>query len=452
MPLVSVDEATAHLTRESPFRSRSASRQQPRTRLVYVDWLRLLALVGVLIIHVCSVFDPFDAWHIQNPQRSRLAGEVIVLMAPWIMPLFMLLAGVSAWYSLGTRSNTRYIKERVARLLVPLILGTLLLVPPQVYLERRLNHQFAGSFWSFYPHFFDGIYPRGNLSWHHLWFLAHLFGYSLLALPLFRYWQTDRGRVQLRWLAKHCGGHAGLFLLALPLILERHVLWWVFPERHMLASDWSNHALLFVAYLYGFVLAGEPALGEAIDRHWRGALAIAIASTCLLLITTWIGLVPSHLPKPYALGYLSFWTLYALGAWASMAAILAAGRRWLRRSSSLLDVGRESGYAWYIVHQPVIVAIAYVVVGWKVGLTVKFVVLLATSLMGTLVVAELLRRTKVTRWAFGLRQASLPPRSVSRSKQAAAADVPSGVVSPGHRIGAPRLLGDPSTHRPTAER
>lgn len=174
----------------------------------------------------------------------------------------------------------------------------------------------------------------------------------------------------------------------------------------MLTSDWSNHALLFVAYLYGFILAGEPALGEAIDRHWRGALAIAMASTSLLVITTWIGLAPSHLPEPYALGYLSFWTLYALGAWASLAAILAAGRRWFGRSSSLLDVARESGYAWYIVHQPVIVAIAYVVVGWNVGLTVKFVVLLATSLIGTLVAAELLRRTEVTRWAFGLRQAT----------------------------------------------
>jgi peptidoglycan/LPS O-acetylase OafA/YrhL len=371
-------------------------------RLIYVDWLRVLAVIGVFVIHVASVFDPFDSWHIQNAERSRVVGEAVVLMAPWIMPLFMLLAGVSAWYSLRSRSNVRYLRERVTRLLIPLAIGTLLLVAPQVYLERRLKGQFTGSLWSFYPHFFDGIYPRGNLSWHHLWFLAHLFGYSVIALPLFRYWQSDRGRGQLQWLAQRCSGHSGLLLLALPLILERHLLWWVFPERHMLASDWSNHALLFVAYVYGFALAGEPALGAAIDRHWRSALTISVVATSLLVVTTWRGIIPARLPEPYALGYLSFWTLYAVGAWASMATVLAAGRRWLTRETALLAYGQRSGYAWYLVHQPVIVAIAFVVVRWQVGVPIKLIVLASTSLVGTLIAAELLGRTELTRRAFGL--------------------------------------------------
>jgi hypothetical protein len=327
-------------------------------------------------------------------------------MAPWIMPLFMLLAGVSAWYSLIGRTNARYLRERTTRLFIPLVVGTLLLVPPQVYLERRLKGEFTGSLWSFYPHFFDGIYPRGNLSWHHLWFLAHLFGYSLIALPLFRYWQTDRGSVQLRWLARRCRGHTGLLVLALPLVLERQLLWWVFRERHMLTSDWSNHAILFVAYVYGFALAGEPALGAAIDKHWRGALATALATTALLVISTWRGIIPAHLPEPYEPGYLAFWALYAVGAWASMAAVLAAGRRWLNHESAALEYGRRAAYAWYLVHQPVIVAIAFVLVGWHLGVPVKLLLLASASLLGTLIGAELLARIEVTRRVFGLSRAS----------------------------------------------
>ncbi|HEY7234778.1 MAG TPA: acyltransferase [Gemmatimonadaceae bacterium] len=399
-----VDGATVGLTPDARRRPVLQGRppRPPAPRLVYVDWLRVVALIGVFVIHVCSVFDPFDEWHIQNSERSRYVGEVIVLMAPWIMPLFMLLAGVSAWYSLLGRGNARYLRERVLRLLVPLIAGTLLLVPPQVYLERRLHGQFTGSLWAFYPHFFDGIYPRGNLSWHHLWFLAHLFGYSLIALPLFRYWQSDRGRGQLRWLARRCSGPAGLLWLALPLVLERHLLWWVFRERHMLTSDWSNHAVLFVAYVYGFALAGEPTLGAAIDKHWRGALATAILTTSLLVIGTWRGIVPAHLPEPYHPGYLAFWTLYAVGAWASMASVLAAGRRWLVRETPLVAYGRSAGYAWYLVHQPVIVAIAFVVVGWRAGVAVKLIVLAVASFLGTLIGGELLGRSEVMRRAFGL--------------------------------------------------
>lgn len=375
-------------------------------RLIYVDWLRVLAVVGVFVIHLCSPFDPWDEWHITNAQRIRLAGEVIVLMAPWIMPLFMLLAGVSAWYSLARRENTTYLRERVIRLLVPLVVGTLLLVPPQVYLERRFRGQFGGSFWAFYPHFFDGIYPRGNLSWHHLWFLAHLFGYSLLTLPLFRYWQREGGRAQLRRIARVCAGRAGLIWLALPLVLERHVLWWVFPERHMLTSDWSNHALLFVAYIYGFVLAGEPSVGSAIDRQWRGALGVAFVTTTLLVVGTWVGVLPAGLPEPYALGYLAFWTLYALGAWASMVAVLGAARCWLNRETRELAYGRSLGYGWYLVHQPVIVAVAYVVVRWQLSVPLKLAVLTILSLAGTLIATELLRRVPVTQRLLGLSPAA----------------------------------------------
>ena len=348
-------------------------------RLIYVDQLRMVVLASVFLVHVCQVFNPFDEWHIANAERSRLAGEVTVIMAPWVMPLFMLLAGVSAWYSLRRRSNNRYIRERVIRVLLPLVVGTLVLVPPQVYLERRLHGQFDRSFWQFLPHFFDGIYPTGNLSWHHLWFLGHLFGYSLLTLPLFRYLQGPAGSVQLRRLARLCGGPAGLIWLALPLILERQLLWGLFPERHMLTSDWSNHALLFVAYVYGFVLAGEARLGEAIDRQWPSASMLALASTLLLVVGSWVGLLPEHVPPPYTVAYLTLWALYALAAWAWMVTVLGLGRRWGRRDNGLVRYSRGVGYGWYLVHQPIIVALAFVVVQTRASVGAKFILLLMLS-------------------------------------------------------------------------
>lgn len=370
-------------------------------RLTYVDWLRVLAVTGVFVIHVCEVFNPWDEWHITNAARSRVVGEIVVLMAPWIMPLFMLLAGVSAWYSLRRRTNAEYLRERLLRVFLPLVVGTLLLVPPQVYLERRLRGQFDGTFWQFLPHFFDGIYPRGNLSWHHLWFLAHLFLYSIVALPLFRYWQRAEGRMPLRRIARVCAGPTGIFWLALPLVLERHVLWWLFPERHMLTSDWSNHALLFVAYLYGFLLAGERWLGEAIDAQWGRALGVAIVSTALLVAGTWVGLLPDRLPSAYTPGYLLFWTLYGVGAWAWIVSVLGIGRRLLRRETRVLRYGCNVGFAWYLVHQPAIVAVAFLVVQWQAPVFVKLTVLIVSAAAATIAGAELLLAVPFARRIFG---------------------------------------------------
>ena len=357
-------------------------------RAHYVDALRGGAIALVFLVHVAEVFNPWDEWHISNSERSRAIGEIAVLAAPWVMPLVMLLAGFGAWHSLRDRDNAGYLRERVLRLALPAVVGTLLLVPPQVYLERRLDGQFGGSLVAFLPHFFDGIYPRGNLSWHHLWFLAHLFVYSVIALPLFRLWQRNAGGRSLRWAARLSVAPGGILWLSIPLILERNVLWGLFPERHMLTSDWSNHALLFAAYVYGFVLAGSHWLGRSIDRQWRRALLFAIAGTSCLMVGAWNGLLPARVPPPYSLLYLAFWTLYAVCAWAWMVSLLGIGRRWLQTDSALVRYGRRAGYMFYILHQPIIVAVAYVVVQTRRAISVKFALTLTLSLVLTLVSVE----------------------------------------------------------------
>ena len=370
----------------------AAPRTSAGERLWYVDALRVYVVGLVFVIHVLEVFNPWDEWHITNAERSRVLGEVIVLMAPWIMPLVMLLAGVSAWYALPARDDKSYMRERTRRLLLPLVLGILLLVPPQVWLERRLRGQFDGSLLEFYPRFFDGIYPSGNFSWHHLWFLAHLYAYSLIALPLFRYLQRDEGAKVLARLGRLASGHTGLVWLAVPLVLERSLLWGLFPERQMLTSDWSNHALLFGAYVYGFVLAGAPPLRAAIDAHWKGALAIALVGTSALMLGTWHDVVPARLPPPYTLPYLVFWTLYACCAWAWMVALLGVARRWLDRPMPLVHRAAPSAYAWYALHQPVIVAFAYVIVAWNGSVVVKAAALFVASATATLLVTALVSR------------------------------------------------------------
>ena len=367
-------------------------RERNTRRLDYVDALRVGVIGLVFVVHVCEIFNPWDQWHITNADTSRVAGEIVVIAAPWIMPLIMLLAGINAWFSLQHRTNADYVRERVLRLLLPLAAGVLLLVPPQVYLERLARGQFHGSYIDFYPHFFDGIYPQGNLSWHHLWFLAHLFAYSLLALPLFRYWQRTGGRKTMHIAARLCGAPGGILWLSIPLIVERSTLWGFFPERHMLTADWSNHALLFVAYVYGFVLAGSPWLAGVIDSQWRRAFLVGALGSIALVVGTWRGAIPNRLPPPYSISYLAFWTMYAVCAWGWMVGMLGLGRRWLDREGPVVAYGRRVGYILYVVHQPIIVAVAFIVVRWSYSVPAKLSMIFVFSLVLSVGATEVLCR------------------------------------------------------------
>ncbi len=395
--------------------TRDAGRNAGRERNLTIDWLRVLGICAVVLIHVSEVFNPWDEWHVSNAERSPVAGEVVVFFAPWIMPLLMLLAGWSSWYALERRSPRQFAGERVRRLGLPLVLGTLLLVLPQVYLERRMRVQFAGSIVEFVPRFFDGVYPSGNLSWHHLWFLAHLLVYSLVALPLVRRWRTARGRAELARVARWCAGPFGLLWLAAPLVLERHVLWWLLPDRLALASDWANHAILLVAYLYGYMLAAEPSLGADVDRQWRNALVLAATLSAALWALAWRGALPGHLPAPYSAGYLAFWSLYGVGAWAWLVAILGLSRRCRWPGGAAFEWARARSYAWYLVHQPVVVAGAVLVVPTRLPVAAKFALLLALAVAGTVAATELLRRFAATRALLGL-----PARRGARAARAVA--------------------------------
>jgi hypothetical protein len=102
------------------------------------------------------------------------------------MPLMFVISGASLFFSVGKPG--KFLQDKVLRLLIPLIVGVFTHVAIAVYLERRTNYQFFGSFFEFYPQYFQGWYGEGgNFAWMglHLWYLLVLFVYSLLFLPLF---------------------------------------------------------------------------------------------------------------------------------------------------------------------------------------------------------------------------------------------------------------------------
>jgi hypothetical protein len=356
----------------------------------------------VFAIHVAEPFNPWDAWHIVSSVRSKWLGELAFFPAPWVMPLFMILAGESAWHALEKRSGSAYVRERLLRLGLPLVGGLLVLVPPQVYLERRLRGQFDGSFLEFYPRFFDGIYPCGNLSWHHLWFLVFLLAFAIVTLPLFQWLRAPRGRRVMARIGALCDAPGGLAWLLLPAIAIRVAIELLFPRIPPLAYDWSNRGLLLPAFVSGFVFAGEPRVRRAVDRYWRAALVIALVVSAGLCGWAWPGDVLSRLPLPRSIGGLLLWSAYACGAAAWVIALLGGARRHLTRKSRVLERASEMAYPFYVLHHGIIVAVAFAVVQSRQPLVTQFLVVALASLVATVVLCGIVASSGTLRVLLGL--------------------------------------------------
>ena len=375
-----------------------------RARRPDVDGLRVLAIAVVFLVHCAQIFSPWQDWHVQNAERSVWLGELTLFAWPWVMPIFMLLGGAGAWFSLGKRTDMEYLRERSLRLVLPGVVGTFLLIPPQIWIERLAQGRFSGSFFSFLPHFVDGFYPEGNLSSGHLWFLAYLYLYAVLTLPLLRWLRTPSSRLWLDRLGRTLSTRWRFILLPAALIAVTQIaLRSPFPQTLALVNDWANHALLVLAYLYGFILMAHEGLEEKLHNVWVSALPFALLGSLWIFGEAWTLVEPPFLPQGYTARYVLFWGAYSLAAWSWIVVLLGAARRFVRTRNPLLTWAAEGVFLFYVIHQTVIVLVAYPVVRGDGGLPWKFSAIATGSLIVTLVLVEGTKRWTPTRVLFGLR-------------------------------------------------
>jgi glucan biosynthesis protein C len=374
------------------------ARNNPRR--LDLDWLRVLAFGLLILFHSGMPFVSWG-WHMKNAEHSARLEIFMDFLHSWRLPLLFIVSGAAARLALGNRSAGAFALERLRRLGLPLVFGTLVIVPPQVYLERVRSGAFDGSYFAFYPHFFEGLYPAGNFSWHHLWYVAYVLVYSLVSLPLLVVLRRGRGQ---KWLARTTEflARPGALLLLMPLplviILALARDW---PETNRLFDDWYNLTISLMLFLYGYLIYSSEALLAAIERQRRAALAIGVL--CYLVKMALRAGGPAIPFLPIALSDLLF-------VFGIIFAIIGYAARYLRHGGPVLRYATEAVYPFYLLHQTVTVTLAYFITPWPLGVWPKYL-LVATGTFGVtwLLYEGLIRRSGVLRPCFGLKSTARPP-------------------------------------------
>jgi glucans biosynthesis protein C len=385
-------------------------------RLSELDLLRIAAFALLVLYHVGMFYVPWE-WHVKSPRLVPALEGVMSLSAPWRLALLFLISGAATARFTRRGTAAEHLRSRSTRLLLPLALGMLVIVPPQAWLQAVEQYGYPGNFFQFLLLYYTGYggfcKPVGGClvlpTWNHLWFLPYLWTYTVLWLLAQRFgWPGKRFGLRIG---------EGWRLLWMPLLLVatwRVLLVLRFPSTHNWVWDWFNHALYLSMFIIGAVWFGarrdrHRAWAAAARLRWPaliGALLALVGMRLLLEALGGFAALPEW-AKPIWLA------LGALRQWLPLVAALGFARVYFHnRDGPWLRKLTEAVFPLYIVHQTVIVVAGHYLarLGWPLVAEAALLVLLAFG--GGALLWVVARRVRWLRPWVGLHR-----RKLKRPKQ-----------------------------------
>ena len=363
-----------------------------------LDWLRVLVFGVLIFYHIGMLYVANWDYHYKSQYLSQPLEGLMLLVNQWRMPLLWVISGISIRFVLQKVSAFRFVTARSLRLLLPLLFGILVIVPPQLFVEMTGKGDLSISYWHFYQIFFDlnnpifdkyepGIFPHIDVN--HLWYLRELWTFSLLTLCLSPLLNSRIFQAGVDLLANKTGV-LGLYLLPLiPLIIVSMAL----PE--------DRGAIGFTFLLYGYLIGWNVVLWDQIKRHRRTFLSIAIASYIAILFAyffVWLNPVLKGMWWAEWLGLIAIFN-----AWSGVLALLGYAAVYLNKPSARLRYLNDAILPYYILHQTFIVVLAFLLSPMQLGPVFEPLIIIFGTFTGCIVSYEIIRRVTLLRPLFGLK-------------------------------------------------
>ncbi|MHA1525543.1 MAG: acyltransferase family protein [Promethearchaeota archaeon] len=355
-----------------------------------LDWLRILAIILLFFYHSAKVFDTAD-FHINNGERDFGLTIFVGIVTAFIMPLFFLLSGMSIFYSLRKREAGVFAKERIKRIIIPFIFGILFLLSIHSYFEAVHKWGVTSNFFEYYifRYFWLDLLRALTYFGYYLWYLLILFIFSIIGLPIFLYYRKEENHEKIEKLANFLKKPGAILLLGIPLVLSE-LITYALGLASAYYGGWQ-FASYFIIVIYGFLFASDEQFREIMEKN------VVICAIVALISTPLIGIM-------YAAGIIILVHVFvAIAGIAWLTLIIGLASKYLNKKHDKLNFLNENVLPFYILHQTIIVAIAFFIIGMEGIVIVKYLLLVAIAFPITLGLVLLVRTNNVTRYLFGMR-------------------------------------------------
>jgi glucan biosynthesis protein C len=371
------------------------------SRRYYIDWVRVLAFFLLIGFHCAMPFVNYP-WEVKNLDRSVPLTRLIWWLHQWRLPLLFFISGVGIHFSLQKRSVLSFAGERVVRLFIPLLFAMFFTIPLQVYFEKTQRGLVSGSYGHFYPTVWELVpYPKGSLTWSHMWFVVYLFVFCMLLLPVFGLFKVKAMADAKKGIASFFSQPMELISLSIPMMVYYFTLFLPFPEQGSLLDDWFLFIRSATFLFYGYLLGGSDCFWHTCERYRYRFLGAAAVCIIFLYQGYWWDL---ELPQVKDARLFTYGVVNSLHVWLLILSILGFAKKHLDFSNRFLRYATEAVYPFYILHQTLIVAFGFYVVQWPLSIWIKLpllVILTTASLL--LLYGLLIRPFRLTRILYGMK-------------------------------------------------
>jgi len=358
------------------------------SRMMFIDNLRVFLTILVILLHLAITYGSDGSWFYAERPTTELAGIILTLFTVlcqfFFMGLFFLISGYFVPGSVDRKGSGKYIKDRLVRLGIPLVLFSLLVSPFTEYFKSLTVYQTnPGNFVSFTMAYWKG----GEYAPGPLWFVEVLLVFSLVyvlgrAILDLAKRAIANGRSESTAPAttiKKPLTHAWILafiLIVAPLNYIVRIFSPIGEEwEHIQLAFMPQYMLMFPIGILAYRRGWLPDLPAGIRKVWSTIAILGMLSLPVIMVST--GITEGN---NAVLGGLN-WQSAVLSIWepiycAAMSILLInVFQRRFNIQGALSRIMSQNAYSVYIIHPLVIIPGAYLLRGVALDPLLKWVLI-----------------------------------------------------------------------------
>lgn len=353
-------------------------------RMLFLNNIKVFLTVLVVTHHTAITYGALGSWFYYEPTEDMFVKVLLTLFAAvnqsFFMGFFFLIAGYFTPASFNRKGTGKYMKDRLARLGIPLLLFTVFIGP---FLSYQYYMNFTSLEFSFGEFLYESFVRFKYISTGPMWFVQTLLIFTTV-YALWRLAIKSDPDIPGTGLKNKLPTNAAIviYIVALAVVSFIARIWYPIGTEfiNLQLAYFPGYISLFAIGIMAYHRNWLTKLPDTTGELWMKAAVYAIFAWPVIVIVG--GALNSE--TSYFAGGIH-WQSMAICIWEStvgtgiILGLLVFFRRNYNRPSSLWEHMSNNAYTVYIIHAPVIVLLSYLLKEIHIYPLIKLVLVAAAG-------------------------------------------------------------------------